>query len=187
MTVDGAVAYSLLSPLAAARGLAGCGGAGVGRFLPPALLLHGSADTTVPAEGSRHMAEALQALDVRGRCGGSRGRRGWLGGRRGKPWSPRGVLESAKHQAAGCLPQPTTTAPTHCCCLLDSVPQVSASLRVFEGKTHTDLLLEDAFRGGPDALVEAVLEIATGRPHASSHARMVPRPLVWLAARVCPF
>jgi hypothetical protein len=65
--------------------------------------------------------------------------------------------------------------------------QVPASLRLFEGKTHTDLLLEDAFKGGPDALTDAILEVVTGRPHTSDHARMVPRPLVWLAARACPF
>jgi acetyl esterase/lipase len=64
MSVDGVVSYSLLSPLAAARGLAACAGAAVGRFLPPALLLHGTGDITVPSDGSRSMAAALRGLGV---------------------------------------------------------------------------------------------------------------------------
>ena len=66
-------------------------------------------------------------------------------------------------------------------------PQVPCSVQIFPGKTHTDLLLEDAFRGGRDLLADTITAAVTGRPHRSSHARMVPAPLVWLAGRVCPF
>jgi hypothetical protein len=64
---------------------------------------------------------------------------------------------------------------------------VPCSVQIFPGKTHTDLLLEDAFRGGRDLLADTITAAVTGRPHRSSHARMVPAPLVWLAGRVCPF
>jgi acetyl esterase/lipase len=149
-------------------------------------LLHGGADRTVPVEGAAVMERALRAL--------------------GAP----------------------------------------AASVVFEGKTHTDLLLEDAFRGGRDVLAGAlsvvcsfvalfcwrvlihwtlpclcvyapktnltsnhssalaqtntqqqtnarhkhtdtIMEVVTGRPHASHYARMCPGPLIWLASRVCPF
>ncbi|KAI8469431.1 MAG: Alpha/Beta hydrolase protein [Monoraphidium minutum] len=126
MSVEGAVAYGVLSPLAYARALAK-DDPGVGRFLPPALLLHGTADKSVPAAGSVLMHDALERLEV------------------------------------------------------------PVSYRLFEGKTHTDFLLEDAFRGGKDDLTDAILELVTGRPHAGRHRTMCPRPLVWLASRVCPF
>ncbi|GBF90156.1 isoprenylcysteine alpha-carbonyl methylesterase-like protein [Raphidocelis subcapitata] len=140
MCLDGKKAYDKLSPLAAARGLAaaldGGGGrdgdgarlgGGAGALLPPALLLHGTADKTVPHAGSELMRGALEALGV------------------------------------------------------------PCALRLLPGKTHTDLLLEDAFRGGPDPLADAILEAATGRPRSSWHPRTCPAPLVWLAGRVCPF
>lgn len=126
MSVDGRTAYDTLSPLAAARALARRN-PGIARFCPPAILLHGTADKTVPVEGSVLMAEALQSMGV------------------------------------------------------------PSSYRVFVGKTHTDLLLEDAFRGGKDELTDSILEVITGQPQDSSHSRMCPNMLVWLAGRVCPF
>jgi prenylcysteine alpha-carboxyl methylesterase len=99
----------------------------VARVLPPVLLLHGTADKTVPHAGALLMHEALQALGV----------------------------------------------PSSC--------------KLLPGKTHTDVLLEDAFRGGRDSLTEAILEVATGRPHAAAYPCTCPEPLVWLAGCVCPF
>ncbi|KIY98400.1 hypothetical protein MNEG_9559 [Monoraphidium neglectum] len=126
MSVEGAVAYDVLSPLAAARALAK-DDPGVARFCPPALLLHGTADKSVPAAGSVLMHEALAKLGV------------------------------------------------------------PSSYRLFEGKTHTDFLLEDAFRGGKDQLTDSILQLVTGAPQEGRHACMCPRLLVWLASRVCPF
>jgi hypothetical protein len=65
--------------------------------------------------------------------------------------------------------------------------QVPSSYRLFEGKTHTDFLLEDAFRGGKDQLTDSILQLVTGVPQEGRHACMCPRLLVWLASRVCPF
>jgi len=72
MSVDGRTAYDTLSPLAAARALARHN-PGMSRFCPPAILLHGTADKTVPVEGSVLMAEALQSMGVRGFEGGAPG------------------------------------------------------------------------------------------------------------------
>jgi predicted esterase len=87
MSVDGRKAHSKLSPLAVARGLAGGappGGGGAGALLPPALLVHGTADQTVPHAGSELMRGALEALGVR-RAGGRAGGRGAIAQR-----TPRG-------------------------------------------------------------------------------------------------
>ncbi|KAG2494018.1 hypothetical protein HYH03_007944 [Edaphochlamys debaryana] len=53
-------AYELLSPLEAARRLP----PGAARLLPPVLLIHGTADKTVPAEGSARLGEALQSAGL---------------------------------------------------------------------------------------------------------------------------
>jgi hypothetical protein len=82
---------------------------------------------------------------------------------------------SLPSKASGAQPTPITN------------PQVPCALRLLPGKTHTDLLLEDAFRGGPNTLADIILEAATGRPHSSWHPRTCPAALVWLAGRVCPF
>lgn len=126
MTVGGCVAYDVLSPLAAARAL-DAADPGVARFMPPALLLHGTSDKSVPHGGSVAMSAVLERLGV----------------------------------------------PSSC--------------RLFEGKTHTDFLLEDAFKGGKDSLTDSILEVVAGRQQDSCHPRMCPRALVWLAGRVCPF
>jgi len=34
---------------------------------------------------------------------------------------------------------------------------------------------------------DSILEVITGQPQDSSHSRMCPNMLVWLAGRVCPF
>ncbi|KAG2496886.1 hypothetical protein HYH03_005285 [Edaphochlamys debaryana] len=53
-------AYAALSPLEAARRLP----PGAARLLPPVLLIHGTADKTVPAEGSARLGEALQSAGL---------------------------------------------------------------------------------------------------------------------------
>lgn len=63
MSVEGSVAYDVLSPLAAARALEKAD-PGVSRFMPPVLLLHGTKDKSVPHAGSVLMHEALKHLGV---------------------------------------------------------------------------------------------------------------------------
>lgn len=53
----GQVAYELLSPLHAAR----CPVPGLAHFLPPLLLMHGTADKSVPVASSLLLHDALQA------------------------------------------------------------------------------------------------------------------------------
>ncbi|KAF8072911.1 hypothetical protein HT031_000571 [Scenedesmus sp. PABB004] len=60
MSVDGRVAYELLSPLHAARAAP----PGVAAFMPPVLLLHGTADKSVPASSSLLLSDALSAAGV---------------------------------------------------------------------------------------------------------------------------
>lgn len=62
-------------------------------------------------------------------------------------------------------------------------PQV----HLLPGKTHTDLLLEDALGGGRDVLTDSILQCITGQQQLSNHPSMCPRFLVSLASRVCPF
>jgi prenylcysteine alpha-carboxyl methylesterase len=54
------VSYEALSPLHAAR----CAGPAAGAFMPRVLLLHGTADKTVPAASSLLMHDALLAAGV---------------------------------------------------------------------------------------------------------------------------
>lgn len=60
-------------------------------------------------------------------------------------------------------------------------------VHLLPGKTHTDLLLEDALGGGRDVLTDSILGCITGQQHVSNHPSMCPRLLVNLAGRVCPF
>lgn len=57
------VAYDLLSPLHAARNLP----PNVAGFLPPSLLLHGTADKSVPVSSSLLLSDALQAAGATSR------------------------------------------------------------------------------------------------------------------------
>jgi prenylcysteine alpha-carboxyl methylesterase len=95
--------------------------------MPPVLLLHGTADKTVPPASSLLMADALQAAGV------------------------------------------------------------DARLQLLAGKTHTDLLLEDALAGGRDVLTDSILELVSGQATRSHYPCMCPRTLVRLASWVCPF
>jgi len=117
------VAYDQLSPLHAARNAA----PNMAQFVPRVLLLHGTADKSVPVASSLLLNDALQA--------------------------------------AGC----------------------DTSVHLLPGKTHTDLLLEDALAGGRDVLTDSILHCITGQQQASSYPCMCPRPLVSLAGKVCPF
>lgn len=73
-----------------------------------------------------------------------------------------------------------TQAGVVCVCWLTQV-------HLLPGKTHTDLLLEDALGGGRDVLTDSILGCITGQQHVSNHPSMCPRLLVNLAGRVCPF
>lgn len=64
---------------------------------------------------------------------------------------------------------------------------VVSSVQLIQGKTHTDLLLEDALAGGRDVLSDSILACITGREEVSDYPSMCPKPLVRLAGWVCPF
>jgi prenylcysteine alpha-carboxyl methylesterase len=64
---------------------------------------------------------------------------------------------------------------------------VDCSVQLLPGKTHTDLLLEDALGGGRDVLSDSILSCITGREEVSDHPSMCPKLLVRLAGCVCPF
>lgn len=64
---------------------------------------------------------------------------------------------------------------------------VDTRVHLLPGKTHTDLLLEDALGGGRDVLTDSILACITGQQQVSNHPRMCPRLLVNLAGKVCPF
>eukprot|EP00246_Nothoceros_aenigmaticus_P012513 TRINITY_DN3924_c0_g1_i1.p1 TRINITY_DN3924_c0_g1~~TRINITY_DN3924_c0_g1_i1.p1 ORF type:complete len:238 (-),score=43.41 TRINITY_DN3924_c0_g1_i1:395-1108(-) len=68
---------------------------------------------------------------------------------------------------------------------------VPASTRVYPGKTHTDLILQDPMRGGVDELLEDVLVVLGTGPaaqlEASARRRLVPEILLQLARSVSPF
>eukprot|EP00882_Tetradesmus_deserticola_P005062 GHRQ01005333.1.p4 GENE.GHRQ01005333.1~~GHRQ01005333.1.p4 ORF type:complete len:120 (+),score=61.17 GHRQ01005333.1:495-854(+) len=117
------VAYDLLSPLHAARHAA----PNLAAFVPPVLLMHGTADKSVPVASSLLLSDALTAAGV------------------------------------------------------------DCSVQLLPGKTHTDLLLEDALGGGRDILSDSILGCITGREEVSDHPSMCPKPLVRIAGRVCPF
>eukprot|EP00775_Hariotina_reticulata_P013750 gene13750-13869_t len=60
-------------------------------------------------------------------------------------------------------------------------------VHLLPGKTHTDLLLEDALAGGRDVLTDNILACVTGREQVSNYPCMCPTFLVRLAGWVCPF
>lgn len=65
--------------------------------------------------------------------------------------------------------------------------QVPSICHLYEGKTHTDFLLEDAMAGGRDYLADSILSVVCDAPQASCHPPMCPYFLVRLASWVCPF
>lgn len=71
----------------------------------------------------------------------------------------------------------------------DALRAAGAASRVhlLPGKTHTDLLLEDALAGGRDVLTDHILACVTGREQVSNYPCMCPWLLVRLAGWVCPF
>lgn len=123
MSIDGQVAYELLSPLHAARNPP----PNLAAFMPPVLLMHGTTDKSVPVASSLLLSDALTAAGV------------------------------------------------------------ESSVQLLPGKTHTDLLLEDALGGGRDVLSDSILACITGREDVSDHPSMCPKLLVRLAGCVCPF
>jgi len=72
---------------------------------------------------------------------------------------------------------------------------VQAEVRLYEGKTHTDLFLQDPLRGGKDKLLQDILSVIhAGDPLAQAddaaappRRRLVPEILLKLARKVSPF
>ncbi|KAL3719379.1 hypothetical protein ACJRO7_004351 [Eucalyptus globulus] len=70
-----------------------------------------------------------------------------------------------------------------------------AELVLFDGKTHTDLFLQDPLRGGEDELFDHLVAlIHADDPEAQAQdamapprSRLVPELLLWLAHRISPF
>lgn len=70
-----------------------------------------------------------------------------------------------------------------------------ADLFLYEGKTHTDLFLQDPLRGGRDKMLEEIASVIHSEdPNASAHhlvvpvaRRLVPEFMLKLAGRVSPF
>lgn len=71
--------------------------------------------------------------------------------------------------------------------ILSPCPCAFLQVHLLPGKTHTDLLLEDALGGGRDVLTDSILQCITGQQQCSNHPSMCPRLLVSLASKVCPF
>ena len=108
------IAQTNLPPAAAAR-------------IPHILLLHGTADKSVPIENARGFAEALHGVGVECR------------------------------------------------------------LKEYEGKTHTQPIIEDPMRGGRDELMDEVLTLIRGEPCLNVQFPMLPGILIDAATLVCPF
>eukprot|EP00879_Flechtneria_rotunda_P030524 GHRR01033164.1.p1 GENE.GHRR01033164.1~~GHRR01033164.1.p1 ORF type:complete len:284 (+),score=90.91 GHRR01033164.1:367-1218(+) len=123
VTINGKVSYQLLSPLHAARNPPD----NLAQFLPSTLLMHGTADKTVPVASSLLMNDAMNALGA------------------------------------------------------------ESDVQLLPGKTHTDLLLEDALAGGEDVLTDSILSCIFGPQQPSNYTSMCPKFLVRLAGIVCPF
>mmetsp|Transcript_18243 Transcript_18243/g.51089 ORF Transcript_18243/g.51089 Transcript_18243/m.51089 type:complete len:386 (+) Transcript_18243:2-1159(+) len=121
-TVGGRVSYAKLSPTHVARELS----KEAWQALPPILLLHGTADRTIPPQIAEGFLEAIQ------KSGGT------------------------------------------------------ASLKLFEGKTHTSPIVEDPLRG-KDLLVDEIISMIYGKEMHLSAFPMVPGFLADLAAAVSPF
>lgn len=72
---------------------------------------------------------------------------------------------------------------------------VQAKLVLYEGKTHTDLFLQDPLRGGRDELVENIVTVIfagdplsnTGDVVSTPARRLVPEFMLQLARRISPF
>ncbi|KAK6134009.1 hypothetical protein DH2020_032251 [Rehmannia glutinosa] len=104
-------------------------------LLPPAILFHGTADYSIPADSSKQFAETLRSLEV---------------------------------QAESVL---------------------------YEGKTHTDLFLQDPMRGGRDDMFEDLvamihagdLEAVARDATAPPRKRLVPEFMLKLARSISPF
>lgn len=87
-----------------------------------------------------------------------------------------------------------TVGPEHSRALARALRRAGVSVdeTIFEGKSHTDPILEDPLSGGRDQLMEALLSLLLGARHrggapAAALPVRVPRPLVWLARAVNPF
>ena len=65
----------------------------------------------------------------------------------------------------------------------------SATLRLYDGDTHTSPLIENPMRGGgADALAADVCAaVGVDAGAAGAEPGLCPGPLIWAAARVCPF
>ncbi|MCO5582585.1 hypothetical protein L7F22_036483 [Adiantum nelumboides] len=68
---------------------------------------------------------------------------------------------------------------------------VQATTTLYEGKTHTDLFLQDPMRGGTNALLEDILAVLdvddTKDPSTRLQRRLVPECFLKLARKVSPF
>ncbi|CAD7705335.1 unnamed protein product [Ostreobium quekettii] len=64
---------------------------------------------------------------------------------------------------------------------------VKCECRLYEGKSHTDPLVDDALRGGRDALMEDIVEMVLKRKIQKWQAPLLPGFLVTAASFVCPF
>lgn len=70
-----------------------------------------------------------------------------------------------------------------------------ADLFLYDGKTHTDLFLQDPLRGGRDKLLEEIVTVIhNDNPDTSAQhlavpvaRRLVPEFMLMLAGRVSPF
>jgi prenylcysteine alpha-carboxyl methylesterase len=72
-------------------------------------------------------------------------------------------------------------------CCVGQAGGVDARVKSYEGKTHTQPLIEDPMRGGRDVLMDDVLEMVTGEEQCHWQFPMCPGPLITLASAVCPF
>ena len=97
------------------------------RLLPPVLLLHGTADRSVPIENAEEYYKVLVKSGV------------------------------------------------------------SAQMKAYIGKTHTQPIVEDPMRGGQDKLMDEVLSLIRGEVCVNRQFPMLPSVLIDAATFVCPF
>jgi prenylcysteine alpha-carboxyl methylesterase len=70
-----------------------------------------------------------------------------------------------------------------------------AKVKLCEGKSHTDLFLQDPMRGGRDAVLEEICSIIHKTPNGGDYGndvvklqpRMVPEIFLKLAHKISPF